>query len=215
MRENESTSRAVDRRHDTNDPSIQNLRRPYAHWHERPLRIHPLGDSVCGSCQKMNYSDEPIIIRNDDIPKFKEYNKLTNSIMEIIEDFGLVRFTAMSIEDFDSVNRVCQLCDKSIGYSPEFHKNLKTQQERGSSSSSSAHPAVGPASYFKSGVIPERDWDPRRAYSKMPAEPISASNLDITERFFNSVKISEDDDDGAEGGTGEGKEEIKKEAVEK
>ena len=58
-------------------------------------------------------------------PKFKEYNKLTNSIMEIIEDFGLVRFTAMSIEDFDSVNRVCQLCDKSIGYSPEFHKNLK------------------------------------------------------------------------------------------
>tara|TARA_B110000444_G_scaffold250921_1_gene278048 strand:+ start:249 stop:1322 length:1074 start_codon:yes stop_codon:yes gene_type:complete len=148
-------------------------------------------------------------------PKFKEYNKLTNSIMEIIEDFGLVRFTAMSIEDFDSVNRVCQLCDKSIGYSPEFHKNLKTQQERGSSSSSSAHPAVGPASYFKSGVIPERDWDPRMAYSKMPAEPISASNLDITERFFNSVKISEDDDDGAEDGAGEGKEEIKKEAVEK
>jgi hypothetical protein len=49
----------------------------------------------------------------------------------------------------------------------------------------------------------------------MPAEPISASNLDITERFFNSVKISEDDDDGAEDGAGEGKEEIKKEAVEK
>ena len=79
MRENESTSRANDRRYDTSDPSIQNLRRPYAHWHERPLRIHPLGDSVCGSCQKMNYSDETIIVRNDDIPKFKEYTENTIS----------------------------------------------------------------------------------------------------------------------------------------
>ena len=33
-------------------------------------------------------------------PKFKEYNKLTNNIMEIIEDYGLVRFTAMFIGDF-------------------------------------------------------------------------------------------------------------------
>lgn len=165
--------------------------------------------------QDLSYLEEYL---NSD-PKFKEYNKLTSSIMEIVEDFSLVRFTAMSIEDFDSVNRVCQLCDKSIGYSPEFHKNLKTQQERGSSSSSSTHPAVGPASYFKSGVIPERDWDPRKAYSKMPAEPISEANLDITERFFKSVKVNDEDEadaqEDATAGCDQAKEGDVKDAVEK
>jgi GPN-loop GTPase len=131
-------------------------------------------------------------LNND--PKFKEYNKMTNAIMEIIEDFSLVRFTAMSVEDFDSVNRVCTLCDKSIGYSPEFHKNTKIENNNNSASNNNSriHPAIGPRT----------QWDPRKAYSKMPEEPASSSNIEITERFFKSTKLStssnDDDDDDDE-----------------
>ena len=45
----------------------------------------------------------------------------------------------------------------------------------------------------------------------MPAEPISAANLDITERFFKSVKVNDDDDVTFE----EEKEEKEKKTVEK
>jgi len=32
----------------------------------------------------------------------------------------------------------------------------------------------------------------------MPAEPISEANLDITERFFKSVKVNDEDEDDAQ-----------------
>lgn len=46
----------------------------------------------------------------------KKYGKLTRGLCELVEDFGLVNFTTLSIEDKASVERVVQLTDKSIGY---------------------------------------------------------------------------------------------------
>ena len=46
----------------------------------------------------------------------KRYGKLTKGLCELVEDFGLVNFTTLSIEDKTSVERVVQLTDKSIGY---------------------------------------------------------------------------------------------------
>jgi len=67
--DNESTAR--DRRRPVNDEN-KRVRRPYAHWHERPLRIHDGGSDVCNSCQNMNHHATPINIAKDDIGKFRE-----------------------------------------------------------------------------------------------------------------------------------------------
>lgn len=68
--DNESTTLA-NRRLATVLPN-PNVRRPFSHWHERPLRIHPGGDEVCESCQKMKHHNAPISVTETDIPRFRE-----------------------------------------------------------------------------------------------------------------------------------------------
>jgi superfamily II DNA/RNA helicase len=67
--DNESTGR--DRRRTVN--GTERVRRPYAHWHERPLRIHDDGEEVCRSCQRMEHHPTPINISRDDVAKFREF----------------------------------------------------------------------------------------------------------------------------------------------
>lgn len=47
------------------------VRRPYAHWHERPLRIHSGGEGVCESCQQMKHHSSTISVDENDISKFR------------------------------------------------------------------------------------------------------------------------------------------------
>tara|TARA_B110000008_G_scaffold273163_1_gene306991 strand:- start:5967 stop:11276 length:5310 start_codon:yes stop_codon:yes gene_type:complete len=63
MLDNESTSWANRLENDA--------RRPYAHWHSKPLEIHPGGEEVCGSCQTMQYHAQPITVVEGDLPKFR------------------------------------------------------------------------------------------------------------------------------------------------
>ena len=63
MLDNESTSFANRIENDE--------RRPYAHWHERPLQIHPDGEEVCNSCQKMKHHDKPITVTDEHLRKFR------------------------------------------------------------------------------------------------------------------------------------------------
>jgi hypothetical protein len=63
MLDNESTSHANRLENDE--------RRPYAHWHERPLQIHPGGEAICNSCQLMKHHDKPITVANEHLRKFR------------------------------------------------------------------------------------------------------------------------------------------------
>jgi|GEM_PF-3503684 hypothetical protein len=63
MLDNESTSWA--------NRLGNSTRRPYSHWHSRPLEIHDGGDEVCDSCQTMQYHHAPIPIPEGDLPKFR------------------------------------------------------------------------------------------------------------------------------------------------
>jgi len=69
MLDNESTSYA-NRLRTVDDPRGDS-RRPYAHWHSRPLEIHNGGQEICNSCQNMRYHDTPITIEEGDLPKFR------------------------------------------------------------------------------------------------------------------------------------------------
>ena len=60
--DNESTSKA--------NRLENSSRRPYSHWHERPLRTHAGGDDVCKSCQKMSYHATPVNIPEDKLGEF-------------------------------------------------------------------------------------------------------------------------------------------------
>ena len=53
MLDNESTSDQNQTRR--LQAGSNNMRKPYAHWHDRPLRRHAEGDEICTSCQDSNY----------------------------------------------------------------------------------------------------------------------------------------------------------------
>jgi len=65
MLENERT----DRKGIIDDPNSNNINLPYSNWFSKPLEIHPGGKKVCESCQKMEKTIDPIIIKYDDINK--------------------------------------------------------------------------------------------------------------------------------------------------
>ncbi|CAL8468515.1 g8055 [Coccomyxa elongata] len=46
----------------------------------------------------------------------RRYRKLSGALAEVIEDYGLVNYTPLAIEDKDSVQRVLALVDKATGY---------------------------------------------------------------------------------------------------
>ena len=49
-------------------------------------------------------------------PFAKRYRKLSAALADVIEDFGLVSFQPLSIEDKDSVEKVLVLVDKATGF---------------------------------------------------------------------------------------------------
>lgn len=61
------------------------------------------------------------------------FAKLTAGLCEVIEDFNLLSFTPLAIEDEECVRRVATLVDKAVGWVPEAGSS--------SSSSSSSDPA--------------------------------------------------------------------------
>ncbi|XP_047267081.1 GPN-loop GTPase QQT1 isoform X2 [Capsicum annuum] len=49
-------------------------------------------------------------------PRSAKYRKLTKELCEVIEDYGLVNFTTLDIQDKESVGNLVKLIDKSNGY---------------------------------------------------------------------------------------------------
>ncbi|XP_071737194.1 GPN-loop GTPase QQT1-like [Rutidosis leptorrhynchoides] len=49
-------------------------------------------------------------------PNSSKYRKLTKELCEVIEDYGLVNFTTLAIQDKESVTNLVKLIDKANGY---------------------------------------------------------------------------------------------------
>lgn len=109
-------------------------------------------------------------------PKMAKYKKLTANLCQVIEDFGLVRFIPMSIEDVDTVSRVAGMVDKAIGYSLGVHKGarLGTDELR-----------------ERKAKDEDEEFDLRNGVA--PALPFNqhASNLEIQEKYFKSNESGE------------------------
>nr|GMC95979.1 GPN-loop GTPase 2 [Ipomoea batatas] len=52
----------------------------------------------------------------DQDPRSSKYRKLTKELCEVVENFGLVNFTTLDIQDKESVGNLVKLIDKSNGY---------------------------------------------------------------------------------------------------
>nr|XP_043616224.1 GPN-loop GTPase QQT1-like [Erigeron canadensis] len=52
----------------------------------------------------------------DQDPRSSKYRKLTKELCEVIEDFGLVNFSTLAIQDKESVSNLGKLIDKTNGY---------------------------------------------------------------------------------------------------
>ncbi|XP_022977082.1 GPN-loop GTPase 2 [Cucurbita pepo subsp. pepo] len=52
----------------------------------------------------------------DQDPRSAKYRKLTKELCDVVEDFGLVNFTTLDIQDKESVGNLVKLLDKSNGY---------------------------------------------------------------------------------------------------
>lgn len=52
----------------------------------------------------------------DQDPRSAKYRKMTKELCEVIENYGLVNFTTLDIQDKESVGNLVKLIDKSNGY---------------------------------------------------------------------------------------------------
>lgn len=52
----------------------------------------------------------------DQDPRSSKYRKLTKELCEVIEDYGLVNFSTLAIQDKESVTNLVKLIDKTNGY---------------------------------------------------------------------------------------------------
>ncbi|GAA5902065.1 hypothetical protein JCM6882_000181 [Rhodosporidiobolus microsporus] len=73
----------------------------------------------------------PLLERDQRTRRFSELNRV---ICELVEDFGLVSFETLAVEDKDSMLRLVQTIDQALGYVPPSLSSLA------SSSSSHSHP---------------------------------------------------------------------------
>ena len=73
MLDNESTSDQNQTRRLAANPE-STLRKPYAHWHDRPLQRHAGGDEVCATCKGGEYHAHPIELTGDECRTFHQTN---------------------------------------------------------------------------------------------------------------------------------------------
>jgi len=66
---------------------------------------------------------------NEDPILSHQYRSLTHVICDIIQDFGLVAFRALCIQDKESVSRLLQVIDRSNGYASHTAVDLSTLLE--------------------------------------------------------------------------------------
>ncbi|KAM0789561.1 hypothetical protein ACM66B_000372 [Microbotryomycetes sp. NB124-2] len=79
-------------------------------------------------------------------PRMKRFSALNKVICEIIEEFGLVSFETLCVEDKDSMLRLVRVVDQAIGYVQPAAAHLGDDHEHGHSH------AHGPTESFPSSI---------------------------------------------------------------
>jgi hypothetical protein len=84
---------------------------------------------------------------------YRKYRKLHNELCDVIEDFGLLSFLPLSIQDAESVGRVVARVDKCNGY--VFIKGLDEANNNNSSGSSKNS---NMQDMFSSAMVADSEW---------------------------------------------------------
>ena len=103
----------------------------------------------------------------------KKYGKLTRGLCELVEDFSLVSFLTLSIEDKESVRRVVQAIDKSVGYFNAGGFSAAAPPGSGS---------AGPGGGGGGDGVPQ--YDERALISNASVLSSYERNFEVQERFF-------------------------------
>ena len=132
------------------------LRRLVDHLESSPM------DFVAGDAQNAGFDEDPRFDYRED-PEYREaqrrtrssnfhrkYRKLHDELSEVIDDFGLLSFLPLSIQDAESVGRVVARIDKSNGY--VFLKEHEEQQ-RGEVGQSNSMQDM-----FSSAMVSDSEW---------------------------------------------------------
>jgi len=106
-------------------------------------------------------------------PAMAKYKKLTAGLCEVIEDFGLVRFLPMAVDDEETVSQVAALVDKAIGYSLGVHKGARLEADE-----------------LRERVEAEEEFDLRNAVAPAASLAQHATTLDIQERYFDKTTFN-------------------------
>lgn len=106
----------------------------------------------------------------------KKYGKLTRGLCELVEDFSLVSFLTLSIEDKESVRRVVQAIDKSVGYFNAGGFSAAAPPDRLGGGDGDGDGG--------GGGVPPRSYDERALISNASALSSYERNFEVQERFF-------------------------------
>jgi predicted sugar kinase len=84
---------------------------------------------------------------------YKKYRKLHHELCDLVDDFGLLSFLPLSIQDAESVGRVVARIDKCNGY--VFVKN-DLQQQQGTAAERKEHNNM--QDLFSSAIVADSEW---------------------------------------------------------
>lgn len=137
----------------------------------------------------------------EDVPRAKQFAKLNAAMVELIEEFSLVGFETLAVEDKASMMHLVRLIDKVTGYVFMPGSN-STKEDNLHALFSSASGAV-PSAYRDISDVQERWGEGREAFDKAEEERWE-KEWSLRKQAESMAKAGFD---GEAGAAGEGKEE--------
>lgn len=113
---------------------------------------------------EFDYKEDPEYIKAQQRTKssnfYRKYRKLHNELCDVVEDFGLLSFLPLSIQDAESVGRVVARIDKCNGY--VFLKNYGDDNAASSNgnerSSNNTNSNNNMQDMFSSAMVADSEW---------------------------------------------------------
>lgn len=72
--------------------------------------------------QDLNYLNEMLDQDAERVPRGKKFSQLNKAICELIEDFGLVSFETLCVEDKQSMAKLVKAVDDALGYHSSYSR---------------------------------------------------------------------------------------------
>jgi hypothetical protein len=151
-------------------------------------------------CDNVGNEIKPVVAKSPlagDVMRAKFYD-LTAGLCEILEDFGMINFTALNIEDAQTVGRVLVQVDKANGYcfaASEIEEMLERQKNKAGGDATSTVPSKNPINqlfrvasqdleplYHKTLEIQEKYTDAMTDSGGFPSMPIAGGIISSSKR---------------------------------